>query len=308
MTAARLAYPHRRRGLDHDCFSHQPVFKRPPLTWPGGKRIALWITVPVEFFPLDAPPQPFRPLGGLDRGYPDFWSYSHRDYGNRIGIYRIMRVLDGLAVRATAAINASVCMRYPRVVDEVLRRDWEIVANGLDMGHVHHGGLAIEKERVLIQEARDALVHACGKPIKGWHSPGHSQSAHTLQLLCENEFEYVADWANDDLPYMMKAGEGLICAMPMTYEWADRFLLAHHNLTVEDYEMQAFAAFRHLMAEAEQHSGGRVLSLSISPWILGYPHRIGGLERMLDAILKNDAVWPATGIEIVSAFRAQCSQ
>lgn len=72
--------------------------------------------------------------------------------------------------------------------------------------------------------------------------------------------------------------------------------------------MQAFAAFRHLMAEAEQHSAGRVLSLSISPWILGYPHRIGGLERMLDAILKNDAVWPATGIEIVSAFKAQCSQ
>ena len=68
-----------------------------------GKRIALWITVPIEFFPLDAPAQPFRPLGGLMSGYPDFWNYSSRDYGARIGIYRIMRVLDG-----------SACARLPR--------------------------------------------------------------------------------------------------------------------------------------------------------------------------------------------------
>ena len=90
MTADRLIYPHRRFGLDHDWFVHESIFKRGPLVWPEGKRIALWITVPIEFFPLDAPALPVRPLGGLDRGYPDFWSYSNRDYGTRIGVYRIM--------------------------------------------------------------------------------------------------------------------------------------------------------------------------------------------------------------------------
>lgn len=305
MTVARLTYSHRRRGLDHDWFDHQPLFRRAHITWSGRKPVALWITVPIEFFPLDAPPQPFRPLGGLDRGYPDFWSYSNRDYGTRVGIYRIMRVLDGLGLRATAAINASVAARYPRVIDEVACRNWEIMANGLDMGHVHHGDLAVEKERALIHEARDALVHASGKSVRGWHSPGHSQSKHTLQLLCENGFEYVADWANDDLPYMMRPGTGALCSMPMTYEWADRFLLVHHNLTIDDYQDAVLAAFLRLRAEAEQYGAGRILSLSISPWVLGYPHRIGVLEKILDVILQNDSVWHATGIEIVTAFKAQ---
>ena len=89
MTTTRLTYPHRRRGLDHDWFPHDPTHRRTPVLWPDGKRIALWITVPVEFFPLDAPPQPFRPLGGLPLGYPDLWNFSNRDYGLRIGVFRM---------------------------------------------------------------------------------------------------------------------------------------------------------------------------------------------------------------------------
>jgi allantoinase len=305
MTADRLAYPHRHRGLDHDWFVHEPTFTRMPVAWPGGQRIALWITVPVEFFPLDAPPLPVRPLGGLDRGYPDFWSYSNRDYGTRIGIYRIMQVLDGLGLRATAAVNAAIAVRYPRVIDEILRRNWEIVAHGIDMGRVHCEGLALEDEIAMIRKAREILAKASGRPVAGWHSPGHSQSASTLRLLAENGFEYVCDWANDDLPYMMKTAAGPICAMPLTYEWSDRVLLVQHNLMVEDYEAQVLGAFRRLYAEAGQNHGGRILSLSISPWILGYPHRIAALERLLGKILESGPVWHATGMEIVEAFKSQ---
>ena len=115
MTNARLTYPHRRRGLDHEWFPHEPTHKRPAVTWPQGKRIALWITVPVEHFPLDAPAQPFRPLGALPLGYPDLWNYSNRDYGARIGVYRIMKALDGFGIRATAAVNSAACTLYPRL-------------------------------------------------------------------------------------------------------------------------------------------------------------------------------------------------
>src|SRR5262245_16912191 len=147
MTADRLTYPHRRFGPDHDWFVHESTFKRAPLVWPENQRIALWITVPIEFFPLDAPTLPVRPLGGLDRGYPDFWSYSNRDYGTRIGVFRIMRVLDGLGLRATAMVNATVATRFPRVIDEVMRSNWEIAASGFDMGHAHHGKLKLDTER-----------------------------------------------------------------------------------------------------------------------------------------------------------------
>jgi peptidoglycan/xylan/chitin deacetylase (PgdA/CDA1 family) len=305
MTIDRLTYRHRRRGLDHDWFIHESTFKRPAIAWPGHKRIALWITVPIEFFPLDAPTLPVRPLGGLDRGYPDFWGYSNRDYGARIGVYRIMRVLDALGLRATAAVNAVVATHYPRIIQEIVRRNWEIVANGIDMGHVHHGKLELEKERELIQRARDTLSKSSGKRIAGWHSPGHSESTNTLALLAENAFEYVADWANDDLPYMMKTAAGPLCAMPLTHEWSDRVLLLQHNLTIEDYEAQVLHAFYRLCAEAERYESGRILSLSISPWITGYPHRISALERILAKVLDTESVWHETGLEIVQVFKNQ---
>jgi peptidoglycan/xylan/chitin deacetylase (PgdA/CDA1 family) len=305
MTIDRLTYRHRRRGLDHDWFIHESTFKRPAIAWPGHKRIALWITVPIEFFPLDAPTLPVRPLGGLDRGYPDFWGYSNRDYGTRVGVYRIMRVLDALGLRATAAVNAVVATHYPRIIEEIVRRNWEIVANGIDMGHVHHGKLELEKERELIQRARDTLSKSSGKRIAGWHSPGHSESTNTLALLAENAFEYVADWANDDLPYMMKTAAGPLCAMPLTHEWSDRVLLLQHNLTIEDYEAQVLHAFNRLCAEAERYESGRILSLSISPWITGYPHRISALERILAKVLDTESVWHETGLEIVQVFKKQ---
>jgi len=300
-----LQYPHRRRGLDHTWFTHEPTFSRRPVAWPDGRSIALWITVPLEFFPLDAPTQPIRPLGGLDRGYPDYWNYSNRDYGLRVGIYRIMRVLDGLGLGATAVVNAEVAARCPRVIEEAMLRNWEIMASGIDMGHLHHGNLTVEEERNLVRSARDIITKAIGKAVGGWHSPGHSESMHTLQLLKECGFEYVADWANDDLPYMLHTAAGPLCAMPLTYEWSDRVLLVQHNLTVEDYEAQVMRAFQRLGAEAGQHGGGRILSLSVSPWIMGYPHRIATLERLLGRILESGSIWHANGMQIADIFREQ---
>lgn len=307
MTADRLAYPHRHPGLDHNWFAHEPTIRRTPIHWPERRRIALWITVPIEFFPMDATALPVRPLGTLDRGYPDYWSYSNRDYGARIGIYRIMRILDSLGLRATAAVNAAAATRYPRVMDELLQRDWEFMASGIDMGQPHHGQLSREDERFLIGTAHEVVTKAAGKKIIGWHSPGHSQSAQTLPLLAERGFEYVADWVNDDLPYMMSTPSGQLCAMPLTYEWSDRVLLVHHNLTVEAFEAQVMQAFHRLHGEAGHYGCGRILSLSVAPWVLGYPHRIGALERVLTRIMEVGSVWHATGMEIVAVFKSQVS-
>jgi allantoinase len=94
----------------------------------------------------------------------------------------------------------------------------------------------------------------------------------------------------------------------VAYEWSDRVLLAHHNLTVEDYEAQVLEAFHRLHSEAGQRRCGRVLSLSISPWVLGYPHRIGALKRVLTSMMEVGSVWPAKGKEIVATFKSQISR
>jgi allantoinase len=303
MTSSRLTYPLRHPGLDHGWFSHQPTNKRSRIDWPGRKPVAVWITVPVEFFPLDAPAQPFRPLGGLTLGYPDLWNASSRDYGLRIGIYRIMRVLDGFSLRATAAVNAAIVAMYPRVIDEIASRQWEFMANGLDMGHIHHGGIGVAEERELIRKSCDTIAAAAGGWVHGWHSPGRSQSQNTLALLAEQGLTYVTDWANDDMPYMVTTPSGSTWAMPLTYEWSDRNLLVHHNLTADEYAEQVWQAFIRLTQEAVQYRSGRILSLSVTPWILGYPHRIAALERLLGRILDSGSVWSANGFEIVEAVR-----
>jgi peptidoglycan/xylan/chitin deacetylase (PgdA/CDA1 family) len=300
-----MTYLHRQRGLDHTWFPHAPTIQRPPISWPGGERIALWITVPVEFFPLDAAAQPFRPLGAPPAVYPDLWNYSSRDYGLRVGIYRIMQVLDALALRATAAVNAEIVGRFPRIIDEIAKRKWEFVANGQDMGHIHHDGLAIDEERKLIRTAHMALANACGSTVSGWHSPGRSHSRNTLTLLAEQGFSYVTDWANDDMPYLVTTSAGQLCSMPLTYEWSDRHLLVQHNLTVDDYVEQTLRAYDRLTMEAEHYRSGRVFSLSITPWILGYPHRVAALQRLLCQILDKGSVWPATGNDIAATFTKQ---
>lgn len=305
MTTARLTYPHRHLGLDHDWFPHQPTHTRAPVMWPQGKQIALWLTVPVEFFPLDAPLQGVRPLGALPLAYPDLWNYSSRDYGLRVGIYRIMRVFDGFGLRATAAVNSEVATRYPRLISELARRKWEFVANGVDMGHVHHGAVAVDDERTMIRSARETLAHATGASPMGWHSPARSHSQNTMTLLAEQGFQYVTDWANDDMPYKVTTKGGPLYALPLTYEWSDRMLLAHHNLTVDEYVDQVLQAFSCLIAEAERYGSGRILSLSITPWILGYPHRIGALARLLVHLLESRSVWNATGMEIVDTLNKQ---
>jgi allantoinase len=284
MTNPRLTYPLRHPGLDHGWFPHEPTNRRPRVSWAGDKPVAFWITVPVEFFPLDAPAQPFRPMGGLTLGYPDLWNASSRDYGLRIGIYRIMQVLDSFNLRATAAVNAAAVAMYPRVIDEMAWRQWEFIAHGLDMGHLHHGGVGLDAERELIQKSCDALSRVAGGRVHGWHSPGRSQSQNTLTLLAEQGFSYIADWANDDMPYVVTTPSGALWSMPLTYEWSDRNLLVHHNLTVDEYAEQVWQAFIRLTEEAAQYRSGRILSLSVSPWILGYPHRIAVVEQLLGRI------------------------
>jgi hypothetical protein len=128
----------------------------------------------------------------------------------------------------------------------------------------------------------------------------------TLELLAEAGFMYVMDWINDDLPYAMQTPAGPIHSLPLTHELADRNILLQHEGMIEDYAAQVMSAFRCLDDEARTY-GGRVLSLAVTPWLIGYPHRIAGFARLLGTIVASGAVWPATGIELCDAFRAQAA-
>ena len=302
ITDSYFDYPWRGERLDHERFRHQTLFTRRPVAWPGGARVALWITVHLEFYPLDMANQPFRVPGGMERPYPDYWDYTLRDYGNRIGVYRVMRLLDRYSLRATAAFNSDVARRYPELARAVVHRRWEVMASGVNMARLHVGGMDVEVEKALVVESLSTLRRISGVPVTGWHSPAHSESDATLDLVAAEGIAYVADWINDDLPYPVTTKSGTIHAMPLTHEWADRTLLWQYHQSSADFTTQVVEAFRVLYAEAAQH-GGRILSIALHPWIIGQPHRIRALDAALRQVTAHAGVWNATGAEILEAWR-----
>lgn len=292
-------YPHRRQGMDHARYGYERLWERTHPSWPEGKRVALWIAVHFEFFPMDMSPAPVSAIGSMEGPYPDYRTFTSRDYGNRVGAYRIMDILAKHGIRATAVFNSEVARRYPRLLRDVIDAGWEIAAGGVDMGKVIHGNLPIGAERALIAESVSTLRERSGQEVVGWHSPAKSQSLNTLDLLAEQGIRYVMDWTNDEMPFALKTKGGDLLALPMTDEWADENILYRQHMRVAELHRQVTDAFRALDEEATTR-GPRMLSLPLHPWVTGQPHRIATLDRLLGDLLAHASAWPATGREIAA--------
>lgn len=299
-----LSYPRRRRGMDHDRYGYSNLFQRKPVTWPGGARVALWIVPTLELFPLDRSAGPVKPLGALDRPYPDYWNYTLRDYGNRVGAARIFKALEERGLKASVAMSAGLVARYPHLVAEVRRLGHELIAHGLDMAHIHAGDLAEAEERRWIGEALATLRTASGQPVTGWYSPAHAETWNTLDLVAEAGCRYVCDWVNDDMPYRLATRAGELTAMPHAFEVSDLQLFQFYRFKPQQFVDQAIDHFDQLYREAAT-GGGRIVALSLRPWVSGVPHRIRAVEQVLDHIGRHAGVWSATGAEILAAWQAQ---
>ena len=279
--------------MDHDRYDWSMLPRREKVTWPNGARVALWVVPALEWFPLDMKGQPFKPPGALQTAYPDLRHYTLRDYGNRVGIFRIMKALDRYAIRASVAVNAAVAQRYPALVKEITSRNWEILGHGLDMDHLHYEGMPDEKG--VIEKSLSIL----GK-VRGWLSPAKSESSKTLELLKEAGIDYVCDWVNDDMPYRMNNS---LYSMPHSADIDDYQILVNNHHDEDEFRDQLADQFDLLYGESATQ-GGRIMAISLHPWVLGQPYRIGALEGALAHIMRHPGVWPATGAEILDAWKA----
>ena len=298
-----LEYPHRSYGMDHDLYDWSMLVSRKPVEWPNKARVALWVNVSLQYFPLNQKGQPFPPTGGMTTSYPDLRHYTLREYGNRVGIFRLLQAFDRYEIKPTFAINAQIAERYPYLVNKIVEREDEIIGHGWNMDTPHYGGMDRGEEAEIIVRSLDTLRKATGQPVQGWLSPSRSQSANTPELLLKNGVRYMCDWINDDMPYPFRTKAGEITAMPLSLELEDRFIM-HANLHSEyEYADQIEDAFDFLDAEADEQ-GGRLLALSIHPWMLGQPHRIAQLERVLQYVSANETTWSASAGDILAAWQA----
>jgi len=296
-----LQYPKRREGYDHDLYEWSSIFSRKPVKWPGEKAVAVWVCVSLEWFPMTPSDQPFRAPGHMVTPYPDYRHYTAREYGTRVGFYRLLDAFKKAGVRASIATNAAIAERYPQIVRDIVADGHEIIAHSTDMNGTIATGLAEQDERALIQKSLATLESVSGTRPTGWHSIARSQSWNTPRLLAEQGVEYMCDWANDELPYRFSNG---LINLPLNHELSDRQIITVQQQSADSYSQQIQDAFEWLAAEADTH-GGRVLPLHVTPYIMALPYRIAAFEQLLLNLAARPRGWFATGQQIVASWRDQ---
>ena len=293
----------------HDRPPHRTssIALRPPLCWPNEARIAFAVVVSTEYYELQPAPTSFTPAnvpGGFGRApYPDVRAFSQRDYGNRVGVFRVIEALERFAVPASAAIDAEVARRYPYITEQFKRRRFDIVGHGQAVTNVISSHMSEAEERAHIKSALDALQKVSGMRPRGWHGPEYGQSERTPALLAALGMEYVLDWPNDEQPFLMHTPSGSLVSVSMALELDDVIAMWHRRISAERWRQAIAEALDQLLADGAK--GGRHLILNIHPWLIGHPHRIGYLEDVLEDVRDRNGVWIATTSEIVAHIRPQ---
>lgn len=292
-----LRYPLRRKGMDHDLYRASRLHERAPIAWPGGAKVALWVTLECPRYPLTPNAEGPRAPGHMVTPYPDLRTYTTRDYGLRVGAYRVMRVLEELGVRATAFCSGALAEHAPALLDDLAGASHEVAAHGQDMNHTHHEGLSEDQEAAMIKRCL-ASLRGAGHDPTGWLSPGRFGTERTPRLLAEAGLTWLADWGNDDMPYRMTAP---VTAMPYTDELSDQKCMVTLGQREEVWAGQVRGAYDYLAREAEAR-GGRVLHVALTAHVIGQPFRIVALRDALAPVLEAGA-WVATGSEVEAAWR-----
>lgn len=300
-TAARAQAaprPIRRSERHDDSF----IFERRPFRWPGNNTLAVWFAPNVEVWHYDSAfgaaitPNPTNHV-------PDVFNYAWREYGMRVGLWRLADVFDAAGVKATVALNAQVCEVYPKAMEEMKRRGWEFMGHGT----TNSTTLATfdqqpEQERDAIRAILKTIEQASGKRPRGWLGSGLVETYNTLDILAAEGVIYCGDWNNDDQPVPMKVQSGKMFGIPYCNEINDISVYLRKGWTGEDYLRSVIDQFDTLYADSSRQP--RVMGVPLHPMISGQPLRIKYLERAIAHMKEHQGVWFATGSEIIDAYQA----
>jgi peptidoglycan/xylan/chitin deacetylase (PgdA/CDA1 family) len=302
MPADYLTYPKRAYGMDQDRYGWRRVADRPQLAWPTGAAVAAMIVVPIEHHTLTPAGKPFKPPGAMVTPYPDLRHYTTRDYGNRVGVYRLLDALKARGLKATFPVNADQLDRLKPLIEAIVADGHEIAAHGLSADKIHWGGLDAGEEADWIAQTRAAFDRHGLQP-RAWLSPARQQSFATLDLIAQAGFDLCLDWEQDSVPVAMRTDGGAVTALPLSNELDDRALLIDRRQTEDDWAGQILEANAYLAAEAERY-GGQMLGFTLTPYVSGQPFRIHAVRRILDGLVEARA-WVATARQIAEAAEGQ---
>ena len=295
----------RRPGMDHEHYEWSPINRRSVLRWPHGARIALCVVVTLEKMEWEAPPGSFTATlaGGLgDRPFPDYARVSHREYGHRVGIFRVLDVLEKHGIRPTVAMDVTTAEANPYLVSHCRQRGAEIIGHGMSVSQMITGRMTEEDEEEYVQTSIDSLHRATGEAPKGWLGPEHGESERTPGILAASGISYVCDWVNDEQPYRISTPKGDLCSLPLMWELDDINALWDRKVPVDRYGRLLEESFDGLYEDSRE--SGLLMAFNLHPWLIGQPFRIRYLDRALSHMMRRQGVWAATGSEVAEWFEA----
>ncbi len=272
--------------------------ERPPIRWPDGARVALWLCPCIVFYEFVPPTNPWIDAWARMPA-PDVMGYSRQDYGSRVGFWRMLDVLDRHKARSTAVVNTEALVRFTDVTRAISSRKWDVAGHGSANTRFVYG-MSPEEELASYLEMKRVAREETGVEMTGMGGAGpQAATPQTPDLLAKAGYLYHTDWFCDDRPFPLRVHEGRLIAMPYSVEINDTLIVGAGGEGKDFYEIVC-RQFDQLYQEGEVD--GRVMCISVHPNLIGQPHRIQWLDRALSYIAGFDKVWHATGEEIARHY------
>ncbi|MQY30896.1 polysaccharide deacetylase family protein [Nocardia aurantia] len=282
-------------STDITLFDYSPITEREAIHWPDDKRVACYIGLNIEHFYADLPGTATHE--GTTALTPDPLNYGWRDYGPRVGFWRVLELLDKYGIRASALLNSDVAERYPQIIAAGNQRDWAWLAHG-SSNSLLHTGYSADEERNVLRDIVGTIEKATGVRPRGWMGPGLTETFHTAELLAELGLSYTLDWTNDDQPYRLNVPG--VLSVPYSVELNDIGVFVSKGLTGPDFVRMVRDQLDQLYADSAD--SGRVLALALHPFVIGQPFRRRYLDEALDYIANHPGVWLTTSDEIAGHY------
>ena len=274
---------------DHGRYDYSPIRGRPRYAWPNGASLAVYLAINLECFSFGEGLGAELAPGGPQ---PDVLNYAWRDYGNRVGVWRLIDLLDQLNLPASALVNSNIYAAAPGVAEAFRARGDEFVGHGRTNAE-RQGALDETEEAALIEEATRTIASHEGAAPKGWLSPWISQSRATPDLLARYGYRYCLDWCMDDQPIVMRTRFGPLLSVPYPQEINDIPAIVARKIEAPAFAEMIIDNFEEMREQSA--AGPLVMGISLHPYIIGQPHRLRHLRRALAHIAERRGdIWLTT--------------
>jgi peptidoglycan/xylan/chitin deacetylase (PgdA/CDA1 family) len=286
---------------DPNLYDYWPYLDRPPIVWPGGKTLAFWIAPNIEYYEFDPPKNTSRP--GWPKPSPDVVGYSQRDWGNRVGHWRLMELMDKYGMRGSISLSTALIDHHPEIVEACVARNWEFFSHGIYNTRYSYN-MDEAQERAIIEDSIRSIQSATGQRIRGYLAPALTHTERTLDLLAEYDFWYTCDLFQDDQPQPVKTKTGKLISMPYSLEVNDVITYGSLAMSPQRYADVLKRHFDQLLEESQR--SGAVMCIPLHAYLVSQPHRLGAFADALKYIHENsDDVWVTTAVEIAGVYRDQ---